>query len=157
MNSRERVINAFNFKETDRPPCDLMEGRLWDEIIEYFKNTSNCRTEDEIIAKLDPDFRWTKMDTGWNRSWIGEEYIYGKAKGPLADFSLKDIVKMNFPETSWWQPWDYESQRDMFEDKALVFWPGWLPLFWTACEAFGAEDALVKMLVEPKRVFQKFC
>ena len=44
---------------------------------------------------------------------------------------------------------DYKFIRDSFPDKALVFWPGWMPLFWSACSAFGSEEALVKMICEP--------
>ena len=53
MTSRERVLSTFKFQNIDRPACDLMEGRLWDEIEEYFRISRKCMSEDDIIAFLD--------------------------------------------------------------------------------------------------------
>ena len=36
MTSRERVLETLAFRKTDRAPYDLMDGRIWPELYDYF-------------------------------------------------------------------------------------------------------------------------
>jgi hypothetical protein len=45
--------------------------------------------------------------------------------------------------------------RERRPGKALVCGSSMLPLFWTSCEVFGAEEALVKMVSQP-HVYEAF-
>jgi hypothetical protein len=36
MTSRERVLDTLAFRRTDRAPCDLMDGRTWPVLYDYF-------------------------------------------------------------------------------------------------------------------------
>lgn len=153
MKSRERVLKTFRFQKTDRPPIDLMEGLVWPELLEYFNEKYGFETQEQVLDFLETDFRWTTMSSGKEWESRGE---FGKAHGPLAGASsIDDIGKYCWPDPNWWQPDDYKKIRSENPDKAIVFWPGWIPNFWNACEAFGTEDALVKMVLEPD-IFDAF-
>ena len=58
MTHRERVPNTFAFQQTDRIACDLMEGRVWLELLEYFQLRHGCATTVDVLELLDTDFRW---------------------------------------------------------------------------------------------------
>lgn len=159
MNSRERVIATLQFQETDRVPFDLMEGCVWHELFEYFRDQFNIGDSNKVIEFLDPDFRWTFLD-----------YV-GPASDPVAEASpetprvaskevvlgplsrantLKEIESFPWPDPSWLGPADYAAARLQWPEKALVFCPGWMPLFWNACELFGVEAAVVNMVEHPE-------
>ena len=159
MNSRQRVLRTFHFQSTDRPPCDLMEGILWQELKDYFYNAYNYTTPEQIIEHFDPDFRWVVMNQGWDRTIkIGDvsyKPTWGAAIGPLADISYNDILKLKILDIEKFVSSNFQELRIKHPDKALVFCPGWIPLFWSACDAFGSEEALIKMINEPK-IFNAF-
>jgi len=159
MNSRERVLKTFQFETTDRPPFDLMEGCVWPELLNYFKNSFNLTTYNEVIEFLDPDFRWVFLNyTGPPADQeplaeITEEKAQSKKvmEGPLSNAdSESDIESHPWFNPSYLQPGDFASARARWPYKALVFCPGWMPLFWTACELFGVESAMVKMMTQPE-------
>ncbi len=69
---------------------------------------------------------------------------------PLAHAAtIQDIAAHPWPDPAWWQPGDYAAFAQAYPDHARVLCVGWSPLFWGACEAFGMDEALVKMLREP--------
>ncbi len=83
-------------------------------------------------------------------------YSLPVAHGPLADAtSVADVLAFPMPDPSVWQPLDYAPVRAAYPDHALAFAAGWMPLFWGACDAFGVEEALVKMMTAPA-VFEAF-
>jgi uroporphyrinogen-III decarboxylase len=61
MTHRERILAAFRFQPTDHLPCDLMEGVVWPELIDYFRAAHSIESPDAILSFLDPDVRWTFM------------------------------------------------------------------------------------------------
>jgi uroporphyrinogen-III decarboxylase len=164
LNSRERVNRTFRFQETDRPACDLMQGVVWVELQDYFKLKYGIAANEDVIRKLDPDFVWTLMNRDWrwtlstNISVPGRqvtEIKMGASVGPLAGVTHDQIMKLKFLNLDYYLPDDYPAYRANYPDKAIVFWPGWLPLFWSACEAFGSEEAMVLMMCEPD-IFEAF-
>lgn len=162
MTHRERVLKAFNFKQTDRIPCDMMEGFLWSGLMSYFKDKYGFENGIQILNFLDTDFRWTYMLYEGPRSSVPEverdHILYSSpvSKGPLGNAkTIQDVEAYGFPDPSWWQPPDFSEFRRKWQDHALVLLPGWMPLFWSSCLAFGMEDALVKMLTESK-IYEAF-
>ncbi len=174
MNSRQRVLRTFHFEPVDRPAYDLMEGCVWPELLAYFRERYQLQQPDDVIEFLDPDFRWTflensspdsasappleaasSLDTelaSEARSIPTGPHPQSKsvAGGPLADAStLADLERYPWPDPGVLVPPDYLSLRARYPDKALVFCPGWMPLFWTACEAFGMQTAMIRMINEP--------
>lgn len=160
---RERVLDTFRFHLTDRPPYDLMEGCVWTELLEYFKSTRGLQDPNAVFDYLDTDFRWTFLNyTGPAAPPvpIDEIPVKGQSKGvltgPLAHATTVSEVEAHpWPNPGWWVPGDYAALKRDYPDYARVLCVGWMPLFWGACEAFGMDEALVKMKQEPK-VFDAF-
>ncbi len=168
MTHRERVLRTFRFEDTDRTPYDLMEGTVWPELMEYFSTKYGHQESDEVLDFLDTDFRWAFMrcvepegspSPASEESGMGDEnrkFSKEVAKGPLADAnSIADVEAHDWHDPARGQPPDFEQARRQWPHHALVFCTCWHPLFWSACEAFGVEEALVKMLAQPA-VFDAF-
>ena len=165
MNSRERVLRALRFEASDRVPYDLMEGAIWPGLMDYFRSRHGLEDKSEVLDFLGADLRWvgTRYDgpepvSPQADGSSGEDRSYSKAVdvGPLAGArTIADVEARGWPDPAWWQPADYEASRRQWPDHALVFSAGWMPLFWSACEAFGMADALARMLLTP-RLFEAF-
>jgi len=165
MTSRERVIRTLQFEKTDRAPYDLMEGSPWPELMDYFRDKHGLEDKEEILDFLDTDFRWTSVvNVGPTKSspgiWSSPDQLQAHTKyvsnGPLADAdTVADVESYKWPDPQWWQPGDFQAARRRWPDHALVFSAGWKPLFWSACEAFGMEGALIRILNAPE-VFDAF-
>jgi len=159
MTPRERVLKTFRFEQTDRVPYDLMEGSTWPELMEYFGKKHNIETDDELFNFLGTDFRWVcmsyegpKPDPAATDAPDSKEetYSWAVARGPMAEAATVDEVDPHGGEdAAWWQPPDFAGIRRRWPDHALVFFPGWMPLFWGACLAFGMEAAMVNIIERP--------
>ena len=161
MNPRQRVLRTFDFQPTDRPPFDLMEGCVWPELLDYFRQSHHLENEAQVIEFLAPDFRWVfPAYTGPLAAPAPEpppaaDKARSKAvkKGPLAGATtLAEVEAYPWPDPAWFGPGDLAAARQRWPDQALVFCPGWSPLFWGACEAFGMEEALMNLVSAPHLV-----
>jgi hypothetical protein len=162
MTHRERVLRTFHFEPTDRMPYDLMEGFVWPVLMDHFRNKYGLENNTQVWDFLDTDFRWIYMNYAESppdpQSPPRDREAYTRAvmNGPLADAkTIADVNMHEWPDTALWQPADYAAARQKWPDHALVFMSGWMPLFWSACLAFGMEAALVNMIVRPK-LFEAF-
>jgi uroporphyrinogen decarboxylase len=156
MNPRERILNTLRFQPVDRPAFDLMEGILWPEIMDYFQKQHGLATADEVIEFLDPDIRWTTITYTVSPEETGhvqlDSGIYSEpvSVGPLYDATqVAEVEKFNWPEHSFWKVPDVRAARARFPQYALALL-AWKPLFLTACDIFGMEGALTKMLTHPQ-------
>ena len=165
MTSRERILATLSFQRTDRLPVDLMEGSVWSELIEYFRLHHALQSSDEIQDYLGTDCRWIGL------RYIGPSYDNPPStaeKSPERTYSsqfrgaslanaqtVADVERRKWPEPSWLVPGDFRAARKRWPEHALVFGHSWMPLFWTACQEFGMEEALVKMHTQPG-VFEAF-
>lgn len=131
MNSRERVFATLRFQPTDRPAYDLMEGAVWPELQDYFREHHGFEDAAAIVDFLDADFRWAgkgiepprKSDYFWE--WISEDHAKGRAAGPLAGAeTVADVEAYRFPDPSWWPVEGLDealrATRERWPDKALV-------------------------------------
>ena len=163
MNSRQRVLNTLNFQPVDRAPYDLMEGCVWPELQQYFRTTFGLEDYDQVIEFLDPDFRWgfsgfqtPPEEANPNPSTVEAKASRVVGSGPVAGARTpSDLNDYPYPNPDLWGTSDFKTLRQRFPDKALVFCPGWMPVFWTACEAFGVEAALINMVSQPQ-IFEAF-
>jgi len=155
MNSRQRVLKTLNFEPVDRPPFDLMEGCVWNELFDYFRNQFDLQEPGQVIEFLDPDFRWTFLEyigpeVGPDETWQdGQKQVRSVevAEGPLSKSnSLKEIDAYPWPDPADYGSADYAAARERWPEKALVFCSGWMPLFWNACTLFGVEAAVINMV-----------
>jgi uroporphyrinogen decarboxylase len=159
MTHRERVLRTFRFEETDRTPYDLMEGVVWAELLDYFRATQGCVEVSDVLDYLDTDCRWLWIvDTAAPAQQpqpaprASSETTFSRhvAAGPLADaYTVSEIEAHAWPDPARWVAPDFAQARQRWPDHALVFLPGWKPLFWGACEAFGVEAALTNLIAAP--------
>ena len=165
MTPRERVLKTLRFEQPDRVAYDLMEGGVWPELMEYFRTTHNLETAEQVIDFLDTDLRWSWVSYVGPQSEPEESeepkaaeqkdptYSWKVATGPLADAkTIREVEAYDQSDPSWWDPPDFADFRKQWPDRALVVLPGWTPLFWGACMAFGMEAAMVNLVEQPKLV-----
>jgi uroporphyrinogen decarboxylase len=168
MTSRERVLKTFNFEKADRLPCDLVENLIWPELSEYFKDNHGLTDREEILNFLDVDFRWIAVKNPYHARQILDnkvdmdilkdnkiELTYGTFsdsvfKRPYRNATVEQIEAIKFPTADDIIFPDFEEARRRWPDHALVFMPYNLALFMSACDAFGIEEAMVKMVMEPE-------
>jgi uroporphyrinogen decarboxylase len=154
MKPRERILRTLNFQQVDRAPFDLMEGILWPEITGYFHEKYGLSTDDQIIEFVDPDIRWVHLNYHGPRQenlTIEGNPAYSQyiADGPLSQAStVKEVLSYTWNDPSWWEIPDIVAARRRFPDYALALL-FWKPYFLNACEVFGMEGALIKMLTAP--------
>jgi uroporphyrinogen decarboxylase len=168
MTGRDRILATFRFQPTDRPGVDLMEGHVWPELMEWFRATRRLADPDQAIEFLDPDSRWIGLqwagpapsspEAPSEQPAVAAPQAFSKdvRTGPLASArSVKEVEAFDRGDPKLLVPKDYAATRQRWPDKAIVLCPGWMPLFWGACEAFGLEEALVAAQTEPAR-FEAF-
>lgn len=159
MTSRERILAALKFQPTDRLPVDLMEGCVWPELMEYFQAQHGLRNADEVQDHLGTDCRWVGLryvgpqhdgppstDTKTPERLYSGQFL-GRALANAQ--TVADVEKVKWPDPSWLVPGDFSTARQRWPDHALVLGHSWMPLFWTACQEFGMQEALIKMLTQP--------
>jgi uroporphyrinogen decarboxylase len=154
LSHRDRALNTLNFEPTDHPPYDLMEGCVWPELVDYFQVHYGLRDAASVLDYLDTDFRWAFVDY-LGPPPVSQEKSDPKIKvstksvqsGPLSHVTTtREVEDYPWPDPAWWQPSDYAAFSQAWPDHARVLCIGWSPLFWGACEAFGMDEALVKMI-----------
>ncbi len=165
MTHRERVLATFDFGPTDRVALDLMEQAIWPELLQYFEAEHSLSDSLEILDFLDTDFRWTHLQYAgpaheppaddlppdWGATYADDLYERRLAHAE----TVADIEAHEWPDPAWWQAPDLAPFRAQWPDHAVVMCPGWMPLFCSACDAFGMQNALIKMATQPD-VFEAF-
>jgi len=160
MTHRERVLRTFRFEDTDRVPCDLMEGTVWEPVSRFFRDHHGVEDPLLIQDRLDTDLRWNTVrygpppearlepDAEPAPPAAEEPPIYSQAfaHGPLGDATTVAEVENcgRWGDSGMWQPGDYAGGLRQWPEHARVLGHTWIyPLFWGTCEAFGMETALV--------------
>jgi uroporphyrinogen decarboxylase len=162
MNSRERVLRTFRYEPTDRVACDFMEGAIWPHMMEHFRTAHQLADIPAVLEHFDVDFRWYSptysgpkvgKDPGemtWDDYLMLCTYSDHVTKRELADArTVADLEKHAWPNPDWWDASSINQVRVDNPDRAIVIHCGWMPLFCTAADLFGIEEALVKMALEP--------
>jgi uroporphyrinogen decarboxylase len=158
LSHRDRVLKTFNFSMTDHPAYDLMEGCVWSELMDYFRGKYGFQDAAAVLDFLDTDFRWAFVDYRGPSPAVEEQtqptvkhHSKDVTVGPLAHATtIQEVEALPWPDPAWWQASDYGAFSRAWPEHARVLCIGWTPLFWGACDAFGMENALIKMIAEPK-------
>jgi len=167
LTARERVRRTLQFQETDRAPCDLMESIVWPELQEWFAIHKGLSDPDDVRDFLDLDFRWfwpnpeppdtiDFNDPMYSLPYTGD-YSDRSVERPLREVRTVDemLKKHAWPDPEWWDFKPVHDLRAKYPDKAIVLLVHWTMLFMNACDFFGMEEALVR-LVEEDEVFVEF-
>jgi len=160
MTGRERALEVFKYRQTDKPCFDLMEGTVWDSVGYYFRKEYGLRDAEEVLDLLDCDFRWSHLFgktlplpdsddavkglSGTNYSDSSGGYLLAEAE------SVAEIDRLFAPDPYKREIPDFKKMRETYPDKALVFCVPWTPFFSGACSLFGMERAMITMLSEPE-------
>lgn len=173
MNSRERIINTFRFEKTDRTPCDLMENKFPSQLSEHFASAYELADEEQMLQRLGADCRWINMgkypfftDIVGNK--INKDLISDESMAltdltvsdavfirSLIDADVADIEAIKYPDLDEAQLPNFKGLRDNWSEYAIILSSSAPPLFMSACEVFGIEEAMIKMITEPD-VFETF-
>jgi len=168
MNSRERVVLAFEHKEPDRVP-------LWcgasPEFIEKARTFLNVDEEESVYLRFSDDFRrvFAKYDgpgkfaPDYNlpegatyRSPFGiarHGYGYGQPLGhPLKDASLKEVNEYPWPDSSWMTAKYIRKDAAKWKGEFAVLGGDWSPFWHDAIDLMGMEDLMIKMYDDPETV-----
>jgi len=164
MTSMERVKRTFAFEQTDRPPIDLMENNVWPSLRQYFTDKHGLKEDEEILRHLHSDFRWVltgppeKMGSHeFDADGTDETGSYtDDVERPLTNAnSVADVDKFFNPDAEATVVADFKGARELNPDKPIILTPYWMPIFSGACEAFGMQEAMIKMALQPE-VFKAY-
>ncbi|MBT7122586.1 MAG: hypothetical protein HN948_06190 [Clostridia bacterium] len=164
MTSRQRTTKTFSFEQTDRPPIDLMESNVWPALRSYFYNKYDFSNDEQILTHMHADFRW--LYTGSPEKMNKHEFDADGAdeagsytddvERPLTNaHSAGDVIKMFSPDASQTVVADFEGAKARWPEFPFILVPYWMPIFSGACEAFGMQEAMVKMHLE-REVFKAY-
>ncbi len=157
MIPRERVLAAIRHQLADRVPTDAIAVENQAEIAAYLgipldAVPDRLGLDGRILSApytgpLPPD-RDGVRTTEWGTPDTGD---YGTARfNPLAGAeSVADVERYPWPDPS---QYDYHAAAQAAQplgDTYAVRGPYWQPLFCRACDLFGMEVAMMKMLREP--------
>lgn len=158
MTARERALEVFKYRQTDKPCFDLMESTVWDQLGYYFYTQHGCKRGEDVRELLDCDFRWSHIfetddilpDT--DVLWHSNPSYSDSAGGYLlaGAESVSDVDRLFKPDPYVRPIPDFKAMRAAYPDKALVFCISWTPIFSGACVYFGIEETMVKMALEPE-------
>jgi len=136
-----------------------MEGHVWPELQQYFRASHGLDDAGSVTDLLDPDSRWTELEYVGPSGDDASPPVAATRdirSGPLASAStVAEVETYPRPDPSWLVPGDYRAFAERYPDRARILIPGWRPLFWGACEAFGFERALTAVREEPA-LFEAF-
>jgi len=156
MTSRERVLRTFRFETTDRAPYDFLEGCVWPELMDFFRDRYGLDDELAVQDYFDTDYRW------WHPTVGDDPYASrpGASRGtystevwdrPLQHATTVDqVLAHQWPDLNRWDFSGVPEMRQRYPDKALVVITGWYPMFCSACDMFGIENALMNMAAAPE-------
>ena len=175
MNGRERELAAIRHELPDRIPLDAIRVENQGKIAEFLRIESSA-----VLDRLGIDGRIVSAPylgrlpepvrgvdfTEWGTPDTGD---YGTARyNPLGKMhSLSEIDRYAWPDPGLYDFAAAAKAARSLHGHYAVRGPYWNPLFCRACDLFGMEGAMVRMLSEPQafeaildRVFQhtyEFC
>lgn len=157
MNSRERQLAVICHEHTDRISVDAICVENQAEVAKFLDIDPSTVLDrlgiDGRIISAGYKGKVREPENGvyfseWGTPGTGD---YGAYRfNPLANAeSISDIEKYPYPDPS---NYDFESAGQWAKslgEKYAIRGPYWKPLFCQACDLFGMEEAMVRMLTQP--------
>ncbi|MBM3212705.1 type II toxin-antitoxin system HipA family toxin, partial [Candidatus Poribacteria bacterium] len=157
MDSRERQLSVIKRKIPDRVSVDAINVENQTQIAKFLKIEQK-----DVIRRLGIDGRIISAGylgefrnpeggihfTEWGTPNTGDYSIY--RLNPLADASsIQEVEKYPWPDPD---QYDFSGAAKLAESigrEYAVRGPYWQPIFCRACDLFGIEEAMVKMVIYP--------
>lgn len=160
MNSRERVICAFNHEQPDRVPCWCGASvEFWDkakQMLDLDDEQLRLRFGDDF-RRLRPAYVGPQPDLspdatyrtvfGVERSGIG----YGHPlTHPLAEATVQQIHDYPWPDPQWMDVSQTKAQAAVFQGQYAILGGDWAPFWHDIIDLLGMETMYIKMYTEPE-------
>ena len=155
MNSKERVLAAFEHHEPDRVPLWYgASSGLTNKLIE----TCNVSNEEELMQRLHIDFRRVheryvgpdlKGKTFWGVERAGLHY--GRPMShPLSGVeTVEEVLEYpHWPSPDWFDFSGLQERCEAWQDYAIIGGP-WVVVFTDATELVGMDEFFIKMYTHP--------
>ncbi len=163
MNSRERVLTAFDFDEPDRVP---MWHGLSDRFIAKANSELGLADEEALRKRLGDDFRRVFAsynvpdvplpDGVMSRTIFGVDrlgYEYGQpASHPLDEATLDDVNNYPWPDPACVDVSGIRDAATAWRDEYAILGGDWSPFWHDAIDLLGMENLYIKMYEKPDLV-----
>jgi uroporphyrinogen decarboxylase len=160
MNSKERVLTAFDHQEPDRVP--VWYGAC-DELTERLVRTCGVADEEALMQRLGIDFRRVRdvyvgppleRPDGTRANFWGVErdgLHYGQPLShPLAHVeTVEQVEAHDWPSVDWFELSHLRRECEQWSDYAIIGGP-WVVVFTDATELVGMEQFFMKMVTHPE-------
>ncbi|MCL5074488.1 MAG: hypothetical protein M1136_02390 [Chloroflexi bacterium] len=172
MDSRERVLLAFNHQQPDRVPLDTwMTDDAREVLRKYFglspERDPYARWPEGLLQRFYVDLRHPQLpyigpplrvfeDGSWETEWgFRRRGLYAGVSitHPLADAKdIEDVLRHPFPDLNWY---DYSGLREYcrVHRQYALCGGSWSPFFTQACHLMGMERLLINLYDAPGLVF----
>ncbi|MEN8230451.1 MAG: uroporphyrinogen decarboxylase family protein [Bacteroidota bacterium] len=159
MNSKERVLTTFEYREPDRVPVWLgASPEFINKAIEEF----DLNSEEELLQLFGDDFRrviapYRYDDPEYeNNTPFGiprEGFGYGMAMShPLSDASIDDVRVYSWPDPNNVDISNYRCEAKKHYDSFAILGGDWSPFWHDLTDLLGMENMFIRMCMEPEMV-----
>jgi len=161
VTSKERVLLAFEHKESDRVP-------LWygasEELTEKLLLKTGSANEEVLMQKLHIDFRRVSQEytgpelptledgrfiTYWGIERGGVEYGQPLSHPLSGAETVKEVLDYNWPDPSWFTSKHCRPMCEDWSEYSIIGGP-WVVVWSDATEIMGMEEYLMKMVTHPE-------
>lgn len=162
MNSRERVLCAFNHEQPDRVPCWCGASvEFWEQAKQQLD-----LDDEQLRQRLGDDFRRVRPEYvgpnpalspgatyrtvfGIERSGIG----YGHPLcHPLADATVHQVHDYAWPDPQWMDISQIKTEAQSFQEQYAILGGDWAPFWHDVIDLLGMETMYIKMYTEPELI-----
>jgi len=159
MNSKERVLTTFQYKEPDRVPCWLGASP---EFIHLALSELQLQDEEELLQRFRDDFR--RIVTPYrfedqeniNLTPFGikrEGYGYGMAVNhPLSSSEKGEIDSYSWPDPGRVDLSACRKDAEKYFNDYAILGGDWSPFWHDLIDLLGMENMFIKMYMEPELV-----
>ena len=162
MNSKERLLRAFNHEEVDRVPLDFWAS---DEVWKSLQSYLSCESREDVLRHFHIDLRQTPSsyldllpvkkysDGSYMDMWgVIKKDSYGSIDiyHPLESVSsLDEIEKYQWPSPENYNYGQFLQECEGFTHYAVCSGP-WSAILYVACELMGMENFLIALIEKPE-------
>ncbi len=165
MNSRERVLAAFNHERLDRVPTDIWATpEVWDRLKAYFGKEADVRAKLHVdgMASVEPSYVGPKLPMVaedetvdfWGIRTRKVSYAMGvydeMTVNPLSDArTVEDLEKYAWPKADWFNYSDMRAAAKAGRENQVVM-SGYMAIFFQHNKIRGLKTSLVDPYVRPE-------